>query len=67
MTGHVCYPCAKLIANSGIERVVVRTNEDAVHRDPLRSYRFLSHCGLSVDVETLSGAVDAFVYHGTTL
>lgn len=48
ITSHVCWGCAKLIANSGLSRVVVDTAEDHTHRDPLASYQFLQDCGLQV-------------------
>lgn len=53
VTSHVCHACAKLIANSGLSRVVVSTSaaETAAHRDPERSYDLLRDCGLVVDIE----------------
>lgn len=53
VTSHVCHACAKLIANSGLTRVVVSTSAaaDATHRQPERSYELLRSCGLVVDVE----------------
>jgi len=47
-TSHVCWGCAKLIANSGLARVVVESDAAHVHRDPMASYRFLMECGLEV-------------------
>lgn len=52
VTSHVCFGCAKLIANSGITRVVVSTEEEArAYRNPQASYRFLQECGLEVDLQ----------------
>lgn len=50
ITSHVCFGCAKLIANSGLARVVVQSDAAHMHRDPMASYRFLLECGLSVHV-----------------
>lgn len=47
-TSHVCFGCAKLIANSGIARVVVATDEAHRHRNPQASYKFLQECGIVV-------------------
>lgn len=48
VNGHVCFNCAKLIANSGIQQVVVLASlaDPAVHRNPTRSYEFLNICGI---------------------
>lgn len=51
VTSHVCFGCAKLIANSGITRVVVSTDEAHTHRNPAASYKFLQECGLEVDLQ----------------
>ena len=56
VTSHVCYGCAKLIANSGLAAVVVAlaTDErDRAYRDPDKSYALLEQCGLEVIVEAL--------------
>jgi len=46
-TSDVCWSCAKMIANSGLSRVVVQvTHSD--YRDPERSYELLRMCGLEV-------------------
>lgn len=50
VTDHVCFTCAKLIANSGLKRVVINAFEDAEHRSPERSYGLLRACGLTVDL-----------------
>jgi dCMP deaminase len=50
ITSHPCWGCAKLIANSGLSRVVVESDAAHGHRDPMASYRFLLECGLVVDL-----------------
>ena len=47
-TSHVCMPCAKLIANSGLAAVYVHATQQHDHRNPLASYEFLRACGLEV-------------------
>jgi dCMP deaminase len=47
-TSHVCMGCAKLIANSGLEYVVIGAQHDGAHREPEKVYRFLDQCGISV-------------------
>lgn len=48
----VCWNCAKLIANSGLTRVVVITQPNTQHRSPERSYEFLRTCGVEVVLAT---------------
>lgn len=50
VTSHVCWNCAKLVANSGLVAVVrpVMTALAATHRQPDRSYEFLESCGVDV-------------------
>lgn len=50
ITSHVCFTCAKLIANSGLSRVVVQPQHSATHRDSPTGYVFLERCGLTVEV-----------------
>lgn len=50
VNSHVCFSCAKLVANSGLTRVVVAPHEPATHRLPFLSYQFLEACGLTVEV-----------------
>lgn len=50
VTSHVCYPCAKLVANSGVRRLVVRHRTGFEHRDPVATYEFLTRCHVSVTV-----------------
>ena len=51
VTSHICMSCAKLIANSGLRFVVVRSSDQA-HRNPGASYRFLQDCSIDVKVHT---------------
>lgn len=50
VTSHVCTPCAKLIANSGLQFVVVDSQREHEHRRSDDSYRFMRDCGLVVVV-----------------
>ena len=50
VTSHVCFTCAKLIANSGLSRVVVAPDGEASWRTPKRGYVFLETCGVMVDI-----------------
>lgn len=50
VTSHVCFGCAKLVANSGLTRVYVATQRRDRHREPDNSYAFLRKCGLVVEV-----------------
>lgn len=52
VTSHVCFDCAKLVANSGLVRVVVATTDPALWRLPHASYNFLRACGLAIEVRT---------------
>lgn len=49
VTSHPCWGCTKLIANSGVSRVVVES-KPFPHRNPLTSYLFLQECGIEVTV-----------------
>ncbi|HEX5782922.1 MAG TPA: deaminase, partial [Solirubrobacteraceae bacterium] len=49
VTTSVCYGCAKLVANSGLVRVVLRV-PPLEHRDPGKSIRMLTDSGVLVDV-----------------
>jgi dCMP deaminase len=46
-----CFDCAKLIANSGLARVMIYTLEHQEHRDVETSLRTLRHSGLEVTVD----------------
>lgn len=48
VTSPVCFGCAKLIANSGLQRVVMLLqNGDYKHRDPDQSLALLDQCGIA--------------------
>lgn len=49
-TSDVCWSCAKLIANSGLKRVVARDTQHE-HRNPQHSYDLLRSCGITVNLE----------------
>jgi dCMP deaminase len=49
--GDCCFNCAKLIANSGLARVVVKVDQTSDHRQPAKTYRFLR--GLNIEVEVV--------------
>lgn len=55
-TSHVCMPCAKLIANSGLASVYVHATQEHDHRNPLKSYEFLQDCGVEVFIGTGTSA-----------
>lgn len=46
VTSHICFTCAKLIANSGIIRVVVKSDGPRAYREPWKSYDLLKKCGV---------------------
>jgi len=50
VTSAICWDCGKVVANSGISRIVCRVDEakDA-HRDPQRTIAFLRECGIEVN------------------
>lgn len=48
--GVICYSCAKVIANCGVERVVMRINPTDMHRLPERTVHFLRQSLIMVDV-----------------
>lgn len=50
VTGHVCFGCAKAIANSGLSDVylVDADDEEEAYRRPERSIRFLEMCRVGV-------------------
>jgi dCMP deaminase len=55
VTSHVCFPCAKLIANSGLLYVRVDAAKAHAHRRADASYEFLRDCGLEVFVTEAAG------------
>ena len=50
VTTSCCKGCAKIVANSGIERVVYRAVDDGSdsYRNPTETEQFLESCGLTV-------------------
>lgn len=47
----ICWDCAKMVANSGVARVVVKFDAELdAHRNPERSFIFMEECGLEVHV-----------------
>lgn len=48
VTNPCCWDCAKLVANSGIARVVVSIGEKDTHADYETPINFLQSCGLDV-------------------
>jgi dCMP deaminase len=48
VTSDVCWSCAKLIANSGLVRVVVSAPNLSPHRMPDETYKFLRDCEIQV-------------------
>lgn len=50
VTSSPCWDCAKVIANSGIDRVVALSLKDDAHRNPQNSVDFLRTCLIHVDV-----------------
>ena len=46
-----CWSCGKMIANSGVSRVVMQVDPKLdAHRDPFRTIRFLEQSGVSVTI-----------------
>lgn len=52
VTSSVCFGCAKLIANSGLHRVVIDMSITYDYRDPQKSVDFLSASGIEVSTWT---------------
>lgn len=51
VTSAICWDCGKVVANSGIARVVCRVDwQRDAHRDPQRTMDFLRQCGIKVEV-----------------
>lgn len=48
VTSSICWDCAKLVANSGLRRVLMMVSPDDKHRQPQRSIDFMRECGLEV-------------------
>lgn len=50
VTSAACWNCGKLIANSGIKRVVMHVSQEDKHRDPERTIKFLRDSQIHVEV-----------------
>jgi dCMP deaminase len=50
VTNPCCWDCSKLVANSGIARVVFKQSAVDAHADVHTSIEFLESCGLQVEV-----------------
>lgn len=50
VTNPCCWECAKLVANSGVARVVVKKSKVDAHADVDTPIEFLRRCGLQVEV-----------------
>ena len=51
VTSAICWDCGKVVANSGIARVVCKVDMKAdAHRDPMKTINFLRDCGIQVGV-----------------
>jgi dCMP deaminase len=50
VTSAICWDCAKMVANSGIARVVMLLWKSDLHREPQRSIDMMIDSGLTVDV-----------------
>jgi dCMP deaminase len=50
ITSASCLNCAKFIAASGVQRVIMRVKQSDYHRDPDTSIAFLKECGVEVVV-----------------
>jgi dCMP deaminase len=48
--GDICFNCAKLIANSGLAMVIVKTDAGREYRKADENYRFLRSLGIGVEV-----------------
>jgi dCMP deaminase len=53
VTNPCCWECAKMVANSGLSRVVVRQSDLDSHADVQTPIEFLRSCGLQVEVWTI--------------
>lgn len=53
ITSAICAGCAKLVANSGLKRVVIALDDmnNFPHRNAMESYEFLRKCGVRLDFQ----------------
>lgn len=54
ITNPCCFDCAKLVANSGVSRVVWIESDADRHADTSTPASFLRDCGLEVAIQTRS-------------
>ena len=53
VSSSTCWDCGKVVANSGVSRVVMDIDEDRdKHRNPRRTIEFLRTCGIDVVLRT---------------
>lgn len=50
ITDVACLQCAKLVSNSGVDRVVMKVSSTAAHRRPQETIDYLQRCMLEVTV-----------------
>lgn len=51
VTSSCCWECGKLVANSGVSRVVMRTSDvQDAHRNPVQTRKFMRDCGLEIEI-----------------
>jgi deoxycytidylate deaminase len=50
VTNPCCWECAKLVANSGISRLVVQKTKNDAHADTETPLNFIKSCGIKVEV-----------------
>jgi dCMP deaminase len=51
VTSAICWDCGKVVANSGVARIVCRVDMAAdAHREPMKTINFLRDCGIDVEV-----------------
>lgn len=56
VTRACCWDCGKVIANSGLNRAVMRVIPEDEHREPDKTIAFLRDCGLEVVVLAVDGS-----------
>lgn len=50
VTGDICQLCTKLVANSGLARVVVQPDRPQPHRESDASYEFIRRMGIRIEI-----------------
>lgn len=54
VNGACCMTCTKLVANSGVSRVVMKIKASQSYRDHEKTITFLMACGIDVETEFIS-------------